>query len=116
MKSFDLAHLPNVVERIVDSALFRPALMLFEIGLQLGFSLIRINDKFLPGSKRELANIAIRSVRSAPDEANDSELAAGHGDMMAVRSCGVKLVFKKLGPELSSACGGVVSLETITPD
>ncbi|MGB0102736.1 MAG: hypothetical protein WBP51_00930 [Candidatus Sulfotelmatobacter sp.] len=72
-----------MIKSVIDGALFGPALMLLEIGLQLGFGLIRINYKFLSGSECQLANIAIRSVRSAPDEADDSELAVGHGDIMA---------------------------------
>ncbi|MGC1224340.1 MAG: hypothetical protein WA872_21375 [Candidatus Sulfotelmatobacter sp.] len=88
-----------MVEGIIDDTFFRLALMLFEIGLQLGLGLIRVNDKFLPGSKRQFANIAIRGVRSAPDEADDSELAVVHGHIMAARCCGVKLALKKLGPE-----------------
>jgi len=83
---------------VVDGALFRPALMLFKIGLQLGFGLIRVNNKFLPGSECQFANIAICGVRSAPDEADDSELAVGHGDIMAARSGGVKSGVK-LGPK-----------------
>ena len=79
-----------MLKSVIDGTLFRLALMLLEIGLQLGFGLIRIYYKFLAGSERQFANIAIRGVRSAPDEPDDSEPAVGHGDIMAVRCCGVK--------------------------
>jgi hypothetical protein len=40
-----------VGEGVVDGALLRPALMLFEIGLQLGFGFIGVRYKFLSGAK-----------------------------------------------------------------
>jgi len=108
----------DVVKGVIDGALLGPALMLLEVGLQLGFGLIGINYKFLPGSKCQFANIAIRSVRSAPDEANDFELAVGHADIMAARCGGVKLGLRELGwsqaPPVLATC--LSRLEAITPD
>jgi hypothetical protein len=43
----DGAYSPNVVEGVVDGALLWPALMLFEIGLQLRFGFIGVSYKFL---------------------------------------------------------------------
>lgn len=87
----------DVLKSVVDRALLGLALMLLEIGLQLGFRFIGVHNKFLPGSERQFANITIRSVRSAPDEADDSELAVGHADIMAARCCGVKSSVRELG-------------------
>jgi hypothetical protein len=42
----DEAGSPDVVEGLVDGTLLRPALMLFKIGLQLGFGLIGVGNKF----------------------------------------------------------------------
>jgi len=108
--------LPDVVEGIVDGALLGPAHMLLEIGLQLGFRLIGVDNKFLPGSECQFANIAIRSVRSAPDEADDSELAVGHADIMAARCSGVKSGVKSVSNEVGrsqvSAARAKLSLTT----
>jgi hypothetical protein len=82
----------DVVKGVIDGALLGPALMLLEVGLQLGFGLIGINYKFLPGSKCQFANIAIRSVRSAPDESDNSEPSVRHGDIMAGRARRVKFL------------------------
>ena len=79
-----------MLKSVVDRALLGSALMLLEIGLQLGFRFIGVDNKFPPGSECQFANIAIRSVRRAPDEADDSELAVGHADIMAARCSGVK--------------------------
>jgi hypothetical protein len=81
-----------VVERIVDSALLWPALVFFEIGLQLRFGFIGIGYEFPARPECQSANVAIRSVRSAPDESDDSELSVRHGDIMAVCSGRVKFV------------------------
>jgi hypothetical protein len=37
---------PDMVEGVVDGTFLRPALMLFEIGLQLRFGFIGVRDKF----------------------------------------------------------------------
>jgi hypothetical protein len=71
---------PDVVESVVDCALFRPALMLFEVGLQLRFGLIGVRYKFPSRPECQFANVAIRSVRSAPDESDNSEPSVRHGE------------------------------------
>jgi len=40
-----------VVEDVVDGTFLGPALMFFEIGLELGFGFIGVDDKFPPGSE-----------------------------------------------------------------
>lgn len=79
-----------MAEGVVDSAFLGPALMLVEIGLELGFGLNGVGYKLSLSAKRQFANVAECRARSASDESDDSELAVGHGDMMAVRCCGVK--------------------------
>jgi hypothetical protein len=61
-----------VVEGIINGTLFWLALMLVEIRLQLLFGFVRVSYKFPPRPERQFANVAIRSVRSAPDEPYDS--------------------------------------------
>ena len=41
-------YLPDVVERVIDGTLFRPALMFFEIGFKLLFGFLGINQKLPP--------------------------------------------------------------------
>jgi hypothetical protein len=79
-----------VVERVANSTLLGPALMLVEIGLKLSFSLNGVGYKLPLSAKRQFANVAKRRARSASDESDDSELAVRHGDMMAAPCCGVK--------------------------
>jgi hypothetical protein len=99
-----------VVEGVVDGTFLGPALMFFEIGLELSFGFIGVDDKFPPGSEGQFTNIAVRSVRSAPDEPDDSEPAVGHGDMMAARCCGVKSGLDELVGGNFRLCGGWLSL------
>ncbi len=80
----------DVIERVVEGAFFWPALMLFKIGLQLCFGFFGVGYKFPPRAKCQLANIAVSSTGSAPDESDNSEPSVGHGDMMAGRSGPVK--------------------------
>jgi hypothetical protein len=40
-----------VVEDVVDGTFLGPALMFFEIGLELSFGFIGVDDKFPPGSE-----------------------------------------------------------------
>jgi hypothetical protein len=90
MKILRSLNLPDVAEGVVDSTLFGPALMLVEIGLELSFGLNGVGYKLPLSAKRQSANVAKRRARSASNKSDDSELAVGHGDMMAVRCCGVK--------------------------
>jgi hypothetical protein len=60
-----------VVERGIDRTPFRPALVLVEIGLKLLFGFVGVGYKFPPRPECKFANIAIRCVRSAPDESDD---------------------------------------------
>jgi hypothetical protein len=79
----DYRELPDVVERVIDRTLLRLALMLLEISLQLLFGFVRVSYKFPPRPECQLANIAIRGVRRAPDESDDSELPLRHNNIIA---------------------------------
>jgi hypothetical protein len=77
--------LPDVVECVIDRTLLWLALMLVEISLQLLFGFVSVGYKFSPRSERQPANIAIRGVRSATDESDDSELPVRHNHIIAGR-------------------------------
>ena len=61
-----------------------------EIGLKLLFGSVSIGYKFPTRPERQLANIAIRGARSAPDKSDNDELAVQHRAIMAGHQCGVK--------------------------
>jgi len=82
--------LSDVIECIIDSALFGLALMFVEVGLKLLFGFHRVNQKFPLRTESQLADVAICRARSAPDEPDDFKFAIGHRDMMAGRRGGVK--------------------------
>jgi len=75
--------LPDVLERVIDRTLLRLALMLLEIRLKLLFRFLRVNYKFPSRPERQFANVAIGSVRRAPNESNYSELAVRHRSIIA---------------------------------
>ena len=77
---------PDVVESVVDRTLLWPALMLFEIGLQLRFGLYRRQLQIPVASGMLTCKHRNTRVRSAPDESYDSELSVRHGDIMAGRN------------------------------
>ena len=81
--------LSDVGQRVVDGALFRLALMLVEIRLKLLFGFVSIRYKFRSCAECQFANIAIRGVRSAPDESDDSELPVRHNPIIAGHCYGV---------------------------
>jgi hypothetical protein len=78
-----------VLQRVVDRALLGLALVLVEIGLQLKLGFVLVQQEFLPGPKRESADIAKRYAGRAPDESNNFETSVWHGYIMASCSYGV---------------------------
>ena len=79
------ACLADMGERVIYGALFRHALVLVEIGLKLLFRLFGVDHKLPLRAEGQLADIAIRSAGSAPDESHDDEFAVRHCAIMAGR-------------------------------
>jgi hypothetical protein len=87
--------LSDVIECIIDSALFGLALVLVEIGLELLFGFHRVNKKLPLRTESQFADVAICRARSAPDEPDDFKFAIGHRAIMAGRRGGVKCLRAK---------------------
>lgn len=77
-------------QRVVDGALLRLALVLLKIGPQLEFGLIGIQQKLLPGTECQPAEIAIGQAGCNPDKTGDFQISIWHGNMMARRRNRVK--------------------------
>src|SRR5579864_3919927 len=75
--------LPNVLQRVVYRALLRLALMLVEIGLQLEFRLVGVQQKLLPRPEGQSADIAECETRRGSDESDDFESPVRHAYIMA---------------------------------
>jgi hypothetical protein len=63
--------LANVGERFVYRPRLRLALMLRKVFHQLLLSFITIEEKFLPGSKRQTTNITIGHTWGVPNKSHD---------------------------------------------
>jgi hypothetical protein len=70
--------LPDVVECVIDRALFWPALMLIEVGLKLLFGFVGVYQKLPSSPEGQFADIAVPDARGAPDEPGDPELSVRH--------------------------------------
>jgi hypothetical protein len=65
-------------QRFGDCALLWLALMLLEIGLQLEFSLVGIQQEFLSSTECQPANVTIGHAGRGSNEADDLEQAISH--------------------------------------
>jgi hypothetical protein len=74
--------LADMRKRVVYGAFFRFALMLFEIGQELFFGLVRVGEKLLTSAKRQLADVAVRRAGSGADESHNLEPPVGHGEII----------------------------------
>lgn len=76
----------NLGEHVVDGAFFRPAFVFFKVGLKLLFGPIGIEQKFLAGTERQPADVAIRRTWRGADKPHDDELSVRHSSIMASRA------------------------------
>lgn len=68
----------QMCQRFVDRALLWLALMLLEIGLQLEFGLIGVQQEFLSRAKCQPANVAVGHARRGSNEADDLQVSISH--------------------------------------
>jgi hypothetical protein len=57
--------------------------MLLKVCHELLPGFVAIEKKFLPGSKRKAANIAVRHTRRFPNESDDLKVPLCHSDIVA---------------------------------
>jgi hypothetical protein len=72
-----------VIQDILNGPFFRLALMLLEIGLELVFRFISVDEKLGTRAEHELTDVAVCHAGSAADESYDLEISVCHGNIIA---------------------------------
>lgn len=65
-------------QRFVDCALLWLALMLLEVGLQLEFGLVGVQQEFLSRTEGQPANVTIGDAGRGSNESDDVQLPVSH--------------------------------------